>query len=68
MAMTVEEYAAKLVADGATSTAEDDLNEDGDIAEADHDEACDLALSIAEAIRKDPAGIVAFARKAGVIV
>lgn len=58
--MNIEEYAVKLVADGAESFAEDDLNEDGDIADADHPAAVDLALRISRAIRNDPAGIMAF--------
>lgn len=56
---TVEEYAVDLVADGAEHVAEDDLNEDGDIAEEDHQEACDLALEIAAAIRKRPEVVLA---------
>lgn len=65
---SVEEYAADLVADGAESHAEDDMNEDGAIAEENHEAACDLAISIAMAVRRDPAGAVEFARRAGVIV
>ena len=42
--------------------------QDGDIADADHQFACELAQSIAQAIRQDPAGAVAFARNAGVIL
>jgi len=57
-AMTVEQYAIKLVCDGAESTAEDDLNEDGAIADADHGAACDLALEIARAIRDDPRAVL----------
>ena len=56
---TVEEYAIELVADGAESTAEDDLNEDGEIADEDHEAACDLALRICAAIRKHPAEVLA---------
>lgn len=51
---TIEEYAIELVADGAESCAEDDLNEEGDIADADHDAAMDLALEMARAIRAHP--------------
>lgn len=51
---TVEEYAIDLVADGAESHAEDDLNEDGEIADDQHQDACDLAFRIAQAIRANP--------------
>jgi hypothetical protein len=54
MTTTVEQYAIGLVCDGAESTAEDDLNEDGAIADGDHGAACDLAIRIAKAIRKHP--------------
>lgn len=58
---TIEEYAIELVADGAESLAEDDMNEDGDIAEEDHDAAMDLALRIARGIRANPAAALALA-------
>jgi hypothetical protein len=61
--MDVVEYAAKMVADGGESLAEDDLNEDGEIADELHQEACDLAISIARAIGKNPAATVEFARQ-----
>ena len=48
-----EEYALKLIADGAASHAEDDLNEDGAIADDQHRQACDFALAIVRAIRSD---------------
>lgn len=51
--MSPEEYAIQLIIDGAASTAEDDLNEDGAIADNQHQEACDLALAIVRAIRED---------------
>lgn len=51
---TIEEYAVELVADGAESFAEDDLNEDGEIANDQHEQACDLAIEIAHAIKAQP--------------
>ncbi len=54
MSMTVEEYAIDLVASGAESVAEDDLNEDGEVADEDHQKACNLAIDIAHAIRDNP--------------
>lgn len=60
--MTIEEYAIDLVAVGAESVAEDDLNEDGEIADADHQQACDLAIKIAHAIRANPAAVLALVR------
>lgn len=59
MKKTIEEYAIELVASGAESTAEDDMNEDGAIAEANHEEACDLAIRIAHAIRAKPHMVLA---------
>ncbi|MFJ8690200.1 hypothetical protein [Micromonospora wenchangensis] len=58
---TVEEYAIDLVVDGATSFAEDDMNEDDEIADDKHQEACRLAEKIARAIRDDPATVLALA-------
>jgi len=51
---TIEQYAIDLVASGAESTAEDDLNESEEIADEDHQAACDLAIKIAHFIRKYP--------------
>jgi hypothetical protein len=51
---TIDEYAIDLVCSGAESTAEDDLNEEEEIADADHQAACDLAIEIAHAIRANP--------------
>lgn len=56
---TIEEYAIDLVADGATSHAEDDTNEDGEIADEDHEAACDMAIRIAYAIQANPKIILA---------
>ena len=58
---TIEQYAIGLVADGAESTAEDDLNEDGEINDSDHQAACRLATQIAYGIRKHPAVALAAA-------
>lgn len=57
--MTVEEYAIDLVCHGTESLAEDDLNENEDIADADHEAACNLAIKIARAIRKNPGVVLA---------
>jgi hypothetical protein len=59
---TIEEYALDLVADGAESTVEDDMNEDGDIADADHQAALKLALAVVRGIRANPDAILALAR------
>lgn len=56
---TIEEYAIQLVADGAESFAEDDLNENEDIANGDHQAACDLALKIVRAIKANPQAVLA---------
>jgi hypothetical protein len=60
---TIEEYAIDLVVDGARSVAEDDLNEDGEIADGDHEAACDLALDIARAIGEHSAEVLAWASR-----
>jgi hypothetical protein len=65
---TVEEYAVGLVADGARSFAEDDLNEDGEIAEVLHDDAVELALDLARAIGGHRAEFIAWARQMGEIL
>jgi hypothetical protein len=62
MATSVEDYAIELLADGAESTIEDDLNEDGNLSEEEHDEACHLAMAIVQAIRANPQVIIALAR------
>lgn len=56
---TIEEYAVELVADGAESFAEDDMNENEDIADDDHQAACGLALKIARAIKANPQAVLA---------
>lgn len=50
----IEQYAIGLVADGAESHAEDDLDEDGKLSEGDHTAATDLALNLAKIIRDHP--------------
>jgi hypothetical protein len=61
---TIEEYAVDLVVDGATSFAEDDMNEDGEVADENHQDACDLALEIAKAIRDNPQAVLALVARA----
>lgn len=56
---TIDEYAIDLVINGTQHAAEDDLNEDGEIAEEDHHAACDLALRIADVIETNPEAILA---------
>lgn len=55
---TVEEYAIALVVEGAESRSEDDMNEDGQIADEGHEKACALAWKIAQAIRANPAVVL----------
>lgn len=62
---TVEEYAIDLVASGAESTAEDDLNEGEEIADEDHQAACDLAIKIAHYIRQYPHTVLNLVRPGG---
>lgn len=57
--MTIEEYAIQLVAVGAESYAEDDMNEGEDIADADLRPAIKLAVKIAHAIRANPQAVLA---------
>jgi hypothetical protein len=56
---TIEEYAINLVAEGAESVAEDDLNENEDIADEDHGAAIHLAIRIAHAIKANPGAVLA---------
>jgi hypothetical protein len=48
---TIEQYALDMVLNGAESTVEDDMNEDGEIGEEDHEAACDLGYRIIKVIR-----------------
>lgn len=60
---TVEQYAINLVADGAQSHAEDDMNEDGNIDDTLHSTAVGLAQNIARALRMAPTeAVIAFTR------
>jgi hypothetical protein len=59
---TIEEYAIDLVANGAESTIEDDLNEDGEVSDEDHEKARDLAMAIVRAIRTTPGPVLALTR------
>jgi hypothetical protein len=56
---TIEEYAIELVANGAESYAEDDMNEDDEIAQEDLRPAIKLAVKIAWAIRANPDAVLA---------
>ncbi len=56
---TIEQYAIDLIIEGARSCAEDDLNESEEIADADHQAACDLALRLARAIESNPGAVLA---------
>lgn len=51
---TIDEYALDLVADGAQSIVEDDMNENEEIADADHEAARQRAYQIIDAIRAFP--------------
>lgn len=57
--MTVEEYAIDLVVEGADHVATDDTNEAGKIEDDKHQEACNLALEIARAIKDNPQVVLA---------
>jgi hypothetical protein len=63
--MTIEEYAIKLAAEGVESIAENDENDENLIAVDDHDEACDLAIRIARAIRDHPDAVLALVSAGG---
>jgi hypothetical protein len=56
---TIDEYAIDLIVSGARDHAEDDLNESEEIADEDHQAACDLALRLARAIEANPAAVLA---------
>lgn len=62
---TVEEYAVDLVVVGAIHVAEDDLNEEDEIAEEDHGPACKLALEIAAAIKANPQVVLELVGRSG---
>jgi hypothetical protein len=56
---TIDQYAIDLIVKGTQHLAEDDLNEEGEIAEENHRAACDLALRIADAIAANPKAVFA---------
>jgi hypothetical protein len=58
----VEQYAIEVVADGAESHREDDLNEDGKLDDAKHAEAIKLAGTIVKAIRANGRAILDLAQ------
>lgn len=57
----VERYAIDMIADGAESVIDDDLNEPGMLSDREHEAACDLALRIVRGIRDNPAAVLALA-------
>jgi hypothetical protein len=63
---SVEEYAIELVVEGAQHVAEDDTNESGEIGDGDHEDACDLALDMAKAIRDNPRAFAEWCEGMGV--
>lgn len=59
----IEKYAIKLVAEGAESTAEDDMDEDGVFASEDEWRgAGDLGVKMARAINNNPEAFLAWYR------
>jgi hypothetical protein len=72
----IEDYALNLVANGAESHTEDDIDEDGEFgvddingeptaeSEADHKAAVDLAMAIIRAIRDNPQTLLGMVRDA----
>jgi hypothetical protein len=59
----VEEYAFKLLADGAESHAEGDLDEDDRFENTDdHDESCSLTIKVAHWVRDNPTVVLAMMR------
>lgn len=63
---TVEEYAINLVVEGGEHLAQEDMNESGDIADKNHQAACDLALDMAKAIRNNPVSFAEWCEAMGV--
>lgn len=58
----IERYALEIVANGAENSAEDDLDEDGQLgSEEEWNAATDLALRIAHGIRANPAVVLGLA-------
>lgn len=56
----IETYAVAMVAAGAESTAEDDLNEDetAALSDAEHEAARDIALRICAEMRNNPDAVL----------
>ncbi len=65
MSMTPEEaYALKIVADYAEGGVEDDIDEDGELAdETSHDVAIDLAYTVIRFLRKEAELVLGMARR-----
>lgn len=57
-----EMYAIQMVADGAESHAENNLNEDGELSDAEHEAAMSLGCAMARAIADNPASFMAWYR------
>lgn len=47
-------YAIDMICDGAESTVEDDLNEDGKIGDDEHTVAVGIAMAMIRVMRNDP--------------
>ncbi len=59
---TIEEYALDLVINHAQSGVDDDIDEDGDLAnDEDHDAARALAQRIVNGMEANPAALIAMA-------
>ena len=52
--MPTVQYAINAICDGAESTVEDDLNEDGKLSDRDHEVACGMAMAMINVIRAYP--------------
>lgn len=65
----VQRYAIDLIADGAESCAEDDIDEEGafPLHSLDHTVACDLALAMVRGIKANPRAVLALAVPAGAV-
>lgn len=58
----IEKYAMSMLHQGGEGIAEDDLNEDGEISDDDHQEACALSIYMAHAIRDNQSSFLAWFR------
>lgn len=63
---TVEEYALWLVTTGIKDSAEDDMNESGEIADGDWEDAVHLAKAMGRAIRDNPQSFAEWCEGMGV--